>query len=171
MHETDVPKGKRARDASKIAERLQTEAASLLYSRLISPGGAATVGEVSDILKVAQSTVYRQCNGDIPVQLRTLAALASLDFEGFKGVLDLMGSELGVSWTWNPQVADVPEEQDAFQAVADVSLVCSEAAALEYGALRDGVITNEELEELENVWTREDFKKAQMRAQIRAMKR
>ncbi len=159
---------KRALEASRITERLQEEAALLLYSRLISPGGGATVGDVAKILRVTQSTVYRQCSGDIPVQLRSLAALAALDYKGVKGLLDLIGGELGVSWSWNPKVTEAPEEMDALHAVAEVSLYCSEAAALEYAALRDGIVTREELDGLEQAWTREDFAKAQMRAKIRA---
>jgi hypothetical protein len=157
------------RDAAREAELLQREAASLLYSRLISPGGSATVPMVAEALGVGQSTVYRQCSGDIPVQLRTLAALALVDIEGFKALLDLVGRQLGMHWKWNLTVPVPPDGDAAFQAVAEVSLACSEAAMMEYMALRDGKVTPDEMSEMDRRWRIEDYKKELMRAQIRAM--
>lgn len=157
------------REARAKAESLQSEAGSVLYGRLISPGGPANVGEVAAILGVGQSTVYRQCSGEIPVQLRTLVALALLDFEGFKALLDLIARMLGVEWKWHPQVLQPPSETDALQAVTEVSLACSEAAVLEMMALRDGLVTQLELRELEHQWAEEDYKREQMRAQIRTL--
>jgi hypothetical protein len=151
------------------AERLQNEAALRLYSRLISPGGPAKVAAVAELLGVGPSTVYRQCSGEIPVQLRTLVPLGALDFVGLKALLDLLGGVLGVAWSWSPEPVRPPSGPDALQAVTEVTLVCSEAAVLEVASLRDGLITSEEIAGLERKWLEEDYKREQMRAQIRAM--
>lgn len=157
------------RAARATAESLQEEAGTTLYGRLISPGGPANVAAVADILGVGHSTVYRQCSGEIPVQLRTLAALALLDFEGCKALLDLMGRKLGVEWKWHPEYPQPPSQADVLQSVTEVSLACSEAAVLEVMALRDGQVTQEELRDLEKQWTEEDYKRERMRAQIRSL--
>jgi DNA-binding transcriptional regulator YdaS (Cro superfamily) len=159
----------RSFDVAAVAERLQNGAALLLYGRLISPGGPAKVAAIAELLGVGPSTVYRQCSGEIPVQLRTLVPLAALDFEGLKALLDRIASDLGVTWVWSPEVSAAPSGPDALEAVTEVSLVCSEAAVLEVASVRDGAVTPQELAQLERKWVEEDYKREQMRAQIRAM--
>jgi len=155
--------------AMGLAEQLQQEAAAVLYQRLVSPGGPAKVAALAELLGVGQSTVYRQCSGEIPVQLRTLAPLAALDLEGFRLLLDGMGKTLGLRWQWHPKAGVPPSVADAMQMVTEVSLACFEAALVEVAALRDGTVTSDELEELETRWAHEDYTREQMRAQVRAM--
>ena len=154
--------------ASDLAERVQQEAAAVLYQRLVSPGGPAKVAALAELLGVGQSTVYRQCSGEIPVQLRTLAPLAALDLEGFRLLLDGLGKALGLRWQWHPTAVVPSSVADAMQMVTEVSLACFEAALAEVAALRDGTVTVEELAELERRWAHEDYTREQMRAQVRA---
>lgn len=87
------------------AAAVQLEAASILYARLIQRDGPATVQAVGAELGVVDSTITRQATGDIPVQLRTMAALMHLDPEGGRLMLDAFGRELGVAWKPSADVA------------------------------------------------------------------
>ena len=169
MQEPGAPARRALLRAASVAERVQQEAASVLYQRLVSPGGPAKVAALAELLGVGQSTVYRQCSGEIPVQLRTLAPLAALDLEGFRLLFDGLGRALGLKWQWHPQAVVPASVADAMQMVTEVSLACFEAALAEVGALRDGTVTAEELAELERRWAHEDYTREQMRAQVRAM--
>lgn len=110
--------------ASKFQDALQ----SLLYSRVIQGGvGSAAL---ADALGVVRSTVTRQCTGDIPVQARTVVALASIDSSAAAPIADVFADALGVEWRESPVLREV-HRMDAI-----VERLPEEAGALVSALLR-----------------------------------
>lgn len=135
MHESRSPR----------AEYVQREAAAILYQRLIMRQGPATVETLADQLGVHHSTVTRQCNGDIPVTLRTLVAFAAIDPDGGRAVSALTMSELG--FELRPALHAVADGSDV-EAASHLGDRAGHAAMLLCRFLGDGRLDETEREAL-----------------------
>ena len=127
------------------AEYVQREAAAILYQRLIMRQGPATVETLSDVLGVHHSTVTRQCNGDIPVTLRTLVHFAAIDPDGGRTVAELTVAELG--FELRPSLRAVVDGSE-LEAAAHLGDRAAHAAMLLCRFLGDGRLDETEREEL-----------------------
>jgi hypothetical protein len=83
------------RTAERLIGKTQAELQLALYGRTISPGGPATYHQVAELMHRNPATVDRQCTGVIPVQAATILALALLDPEGGRQMLETLAQAMG----------------------------------------------------------------------------
>lgn len=121
----------------------------------------------------SESYVYGKLDESQPLQRPSLcdveAAIKGDPAGAGADLLDFLARRWGVCWEWRPRIETPPSSHEATQAVADSAVVGSEAKALEWATLRDGVLEQHELVTLARTWATEDHKREEMRAKLRAM--
>lgn len=131
MHDMKTTQAQR-NSARNLAILLDTQASEALH-RFFGDNGADLKNELAEALETSVGTITRQCRaGDLPVQIRLLAALKVFEPSLFGSVLDVVGATLGIRWHHH-----MPGQGSAEDLRSQTALALSASAAAAAGILQD----------------------------------
>jgi hypothetical protein len=158
-------------EAVAAAYRLFERKAAEVLDQRISFDRAVDAREISDFAGYKDARyVYEQAAGEAALQYRVIFDLAARDAEGARRIRQLEAEAFGEELRPAARIlAQAPTLREALRAVTESAICCSESTALEYAALRDERLTDEEMVTLEAQWAEEDRRREMRRLTLRTM--